>query len=69
MPLGSLASLVQEFLTKSVGGPRSQTENLIRFVTMREMLNIVSAPSNPRVGKPGENSGYRIGLLDAGVRN
>jgi hypothetical protein len=58
---------IQDFLRELVEGPENGTEYILHFVTMREMVNIVLAACDGRVGNPGEYRDHRFRLIHAPV--
>ena len=52
---------MQQFLAEFVEGARDRNE-VIHFVTAREMVNIIWAACDGREGNPGEYRDYRLKL-------
>jgi hypothetical protein len=56
-----LGAAMQRFLSELVEGARDRQE-VIHFVTAREMVNIIWAACDGREGNPGEYRDYRLKL-------
>jgi hypothetical protein len=56
-----MGSPMQRFLAEFVGGARDRNE-VIHFVTAREMVNIILAACDGREGNPGQYRDYRFML-------